>query len=311
MSVRKWEKLFKSFQILVPGSVSNLGCGFDSLGLAVSLYFKTSVHSAPAFRFEMHCNGKPLDIPEEENLYLKVLRSCYPVSPDDWHFTVNIETEVPPRRGLGSSACAVISAMMTAARLQNLKLEHDQLLHTAMQWEPHPDNMCASLLGGFTVAMQSDQGEIYHQKLSFPDHLKVLLLIPEWQVSTAEARKLLPDVYAKQAVISNIQRLAYFMACLQDGNLHGLRESVRDQIHQPYRAQLMPFARDLLDAQEFSRETAVMISGSGPTFAMLYRVHEKKIRSVIQEIMSIHKVHYDLRNVEVDEEGARIESLED
>ncbi|MCI0415485.1 homoserine kinase [bacterium] len=308
--LRHWTKSFKSFQILVPGSVSNLGCGFDTLGLAISLYFKTSVHSARDFQFEMTCNGRPLELPREENLYLKVLRSCYPVSPDDWHFHVNIETEISPKRGLGSSACCVISALLTAARLLNLKQEARQVLSTATQWEPHPDNLCASVLGGFTVAMSNDSGALHYQKLSFPRSLRLMLMIPEWQISTDEARRLLPQVYSQEAVIGNLQRLAYFMGCIQDGNFHALRESVRDQIHQPYRAPLMPFARDLLE-KDFGGETAIMISGSGPTFAVLYRIHQRRIRTIIQEIMSVHQIPYELRNVMVDYEGARIESLED
>ncbi len=307
---RKWTKAFKSFQLLVPGSVSNLGCGFDTLGLAVSLYFKTSVHSAPDFRLDMTCHGRRLELPPEENLFLKVLRSCYPVSPDDWQFHINIETEIFPRRGLGSSACCVISALMTAARLLNLKQEPRQVLTTATQWEPHPDNLCASVLGGFTVAMPTDSGALHYQKLSFPRSLRLILMIPEWQISTDEARRLLPQVYSQQAVIGNLQRLAYFMGCIQDGNFHALRESVRDQIHQPYRAPLMPFARDLLE-RDFGEETAIMISGSGPAFAILYRVHQRRIRAIIQEVMSIHQIGYELRNVMVDYEGARIESLED
>lgn len=311
MANRKWVKAFKSFQILVPGSISNLGCGFDTLGLAVSLYFKTSIHSAPEFSFTASSNGKPLEIPEEENLFLKVLRQCYPVSPDDWRFQICIETEVPPKRGLGSSACATISALLTAARLLNLRQDTAQIINTATVWEHHPDNICASLRGGLTVAMQNEAGCVLHQKLEFPQSLKILLLIPEWEISTEEARRLLPQLYPQQAVVGNLQRLAFFMATLQDGNFQGLRESVRDQIHQPYRATLMPFARDLLESSNFPSDSAVMISGSGPTFACFYRGHEKNVRSVIQEVMSIHHVGYDLRNVMVDTEGARIESLED
>ncbi len=307
---QKWTKAFKSFQILVPGSVSNLGCGFDSLGLAISLYFKISIHSAPRFQLEMKCNGKPLDMPAEENLFLKVLRSCYPVCPDDWHFTATIETEVPPRRGLGSSACATAGAIIAAARLMNLKQEAHQILTTALQWEPHPDNLCASILGGFTAAMMDYAGSVHYRKLSFPRMLKLLLLIPEWQVSTEEARRLLPDSYPKQAVIGNLQRLAYFMGCLQNGNFEALRESVRDQIHQPYRAPLMPFARDLLES-EIGNENAILLSGSGPTFAILYRVHRRRIRSIIQRIMATHGIPYEMRNVMIDSEGARVESLED
>ncbi|HEY4492501.1 MAG TPA: homoserine kinase [Acidobacteriota bacterium] len=308
---KKWEKAFKSFQILVPGSISNLGCGFDSLGLAVSLYFKTSVHSAPQFQLEMKCNHKTLLLKEADNLFLTALRRCYPVSPDDWRFSIMIETEFAPKRGLGSSACAVISAILMAAKLMNFKQDAGQVLHTAMQWESHPDNLCASVLGGFTVAMQDDGGAIYYQKLPFPKALRILLLIPEWEISTEEARRLLPQLYPQQAVIANLQRLAFFLGSLQDGNFRGLRESVRDQIHQPYRAPLMPFARELLDSPKFSSDCAVVISGSGPSFAVLYRVHEKKIRSVIQEIMSIHRIPYELRTVVLDNEGARIESLED
>jgi homoserine kinase len=307
---RTWTKSFKSFQILVPGSVSNLGCGFDSLGLAVSLYFKTSIHSTPVFQLEMKCNGKNLDLPQEENLYLKALRNCYPVCPDDWQFSVSIETEIPPKRGLGSSACCVISALITAARLMNLKQDSRQILTTALQWEPHPDNLCASISGGFTVAMASDSGTVRYHKLPFPRSLRLLLVIPEWEVSTAEARRMLPEDYSRKAVIGNLQRLAYFMGALQEENFCGFRESVRDQIHQPYRASLMPYARELLD-HDFGDETAMMISGSGPTFAVLYRSNQQRIRSVIQEIMAIHGISYELRNVMIDYDGARVESLED
>jgi homoserine kinase len=311
MSNRKWTKTFKSFQILVPASISNLGCGFDTLGLAVSLYFKTSVHSAADFNLQISCNGKTLEIQEDENVFLKVLRNCYPVSPDDWHFNIQIETEVPPRKGLGSSACAVISAILTAAKLQNLRQDPIQVLHTAMQWESHPDNICASVYGGFTVAMLDETKAIFCQNVPFPQSLRILLLVPEWEIKTEEARKLLPETYPLQTVVGNLQRLAFFMACMQDGNFAGLRESVKDQVHQPYRAALMPFARDLLDSARFSSDSAVVISGSGPSFAVLYKGHEKSIRSAIQEIMSIHHIGYDMKDVVVDEEGARIESLED
>jgi homoserine kinase len=309
--MKKWSKEFKSFRILVPGSISNLGCGFDTLGLAISLYFKTSVHSSAAFHFEMKCNNKPLEIPAAENLFLKVLRSCYPVSPDDWNFTIHIDTEVPPRRGLGSSACAAVSAILLAARLLNLRQEPHQIIQTAQKWEAHPDNLCASVYGGFTAAMQDDASVVFCRKLSFPDTLRILLLIPEWEISTEEARQLLPQLYPQQAVVANLQRLAYFIACLQNGSLQGLRESVRDQIHQPYRAPLIPFGRELLDTAALGDESALFISGSGPTFAVLYRAHENDIRSRIQQVMAVHEMPYELRNVIPDQDGARIESLED
>ena len=307
---RNWTKAFKDFQILVPGSISNLGCGFDTLGLAVSLYFKTVVCSAPDFEFQMKCNGRPMELPLEDNLYLKVLRNCYPVSPDDWQFHISIDTEIPPKRGLGSSACCVISAVLTAARIMNLRHEPKQVLSTATQWEPHPDNLCASFLGGFTVAMTTESGALYSHKFPFPRSLHLMLMIPEWQIATDEARRLLPQVYSQATVIGNLQRLAFFMACLQDGNLEGFRESVRDQVHQPYRAPLMPFARDILET-EFGDQNAIMISGSGPTFAILYKTQQQRIRSMIQEVMAVHQIPYELRNVVIDFEGARIESLED
>ncbi len=159
--------------------------------------------------------------------------------------------------------------------------------------------------------MQDDTGGVYCRRLSFPDELRVMLIIPEWQISTEEARRLLPQLYPQQAVVSNLQRLAYFIACLQERDFEGFRESVRDQIHQPYRAPLIPFARDLLESTHFSDDTAVMISGSGPAFAVFFRTQENKIRSAIQEVMAKHELQYELRNVVVDSEGARIESLED
>jgi homoserine kinase len=309
--VRRPSGSFKSFRVLVPGSISNLGCGFESLGLAVSLYFKTTVRPATTFDLQTCCNGRPMEIPDAENLFLKVLRCCYPVSPDDWHFSVDIDTEVPPRRGLGSSACAVLSALITAARMMCLPLEPAQMLKTAMQWEPRPDNLCAGILGGFVAAMQEECGAVAVSRLPFPKTLKILLLIPQWEIPAHEACRLLPALYPRQTVVSNLQRLAFFLASLQNGEFQQLAESVRDQIHQPYRVPLIPFARDLLESGEFPKETAVFISGAGPAFAMLYRVHEKRIRAAAQRIMSRHPISYELFPVLVDKEGARVEQLED
>ncbi len=302
---------FKGFRILVPGSLSNLGCGFDALGLAVSLYFKTSVRPAPRFHLEMTHNGRPLCIPPEENIFLKVLRSCYPISPDDWHFAVSIDSEVPPRRGLGSSACAIVSALHAAGRLQKLAVNPAQTVHTAMQWEAAPDGLCAAVFGGFMTSMMDENGKLSYLPLPFPENMQILLLIPQWEVSTQEARRLLPQLYPQQAVIGNLQRLAFFLACLLTGDFRELRESVRDQVHQPYRAPLIPFARDLLETDAFSPDTAIFISGSGPTFAVCYRANEKRIRSAIQKIMAAHGIPYELLPVQIDREGARIESLED
>lgn len=309
--MRRSSDSFRAFRILVPGSLSNLGCGFDALGLAVSLYFKTCVRPSPKFHLETSHNGRTLAIPPEENLFLKVLRSCYPISPDDWHFAISIDSEVPPRRGLGSSACAIVSALHTAARLQKLPMDASRTVHTAMQWEAAPDGLCAAVHGGFMTSMMDEGGKLSYLPLPFPEHVRILLLIPQWEVSTQEARRLLPQLYPQQAVVANLQRLAFFLASMVAGDLRELRESVRDQIHQPYRVPLIPFARDLLDSDAFPPDCAIFISGSGPTFAVCYRTRERRIRSAIQKIMANHGIPYELCPVQIDREGARIESLED
>jgi homoserine kinase len=242
--MKNWEKEFKSFQVLVPGSISNLGCGFDTLGLAVSLYFKTSIHSSQSFAFESHCNGKSLDFPESENLFLRVLRSCYPISPDDWRFTVSIDTEIPPKKGLGSlclrydqrTACSgqvdefASETSRSCIRLSNGN--HTRITCALRSWEGlrRPCRMIPARYITGNWPFQESQGAVADS---------------EWEVSTEEAREIAASTVSTASGDWQSSTPGIFSRMSSGWKIERVEESVRDQVHQPYRAPLMPFARDL------------------------------------------------------------------
>lgn len=259
----RWAALTHT-EIAVPGSASNLGPGFDTLGLALQLYVRVRILCIEPDRpGDLACAFVGQRLVGENRLE----RACRLLAERHGlelpHMRLEIHCGVPMRAGLGSSAAAAVAGFRLFEALHGLR-PVDELLATAAELEGHADNAAACLLGGLTGCCEIAPGRFAAWSRRWPDELRVIVATPVVEVETRAARHVLPDTIARQDGVFNLQRLAWLLHALEAGDFEPLAEALRDRWHQPYRASLVP-AWDRLAKLRHPDLVGVCVSGSGPS----------------------------------------------
>jgi homoserine kinase len=253
--------------VRVPCSTSNLGSGFDALSAALNLYLTldAAVEDDTGGLHWIFSGEVPSD-----NIIESAFRSALKhteLSPPG--LRIKVHNPIPLRRGLGSSGAAIIGGIKLAEWLSNQEFQQQDILEIALPLEGHPDNLAASLLGGWVLSLVDDSG-VKAERLSGALRVQFVVCVPEIEVPTSAARKILPPTYALQDVVFNLQRISLFVHALHNGKPELLREATRDRIHQPYRSKLVPGMENILALNDLPAGLAdklhcVTISGSGST----------------------------------------------
>lgn len=255
--------------VRVPASTANLGPGFDTLGMALQLYawVEMSWAASPEIvLYGQHLDNVPTD---ESNLMYQVAQDLFlaagvPVRP----LRIGVYSDIPLTRGLGSSAAAIIGALVAANQLAGKPFSDDALFQMATRLEKHPDNVGAALFGGFVAA--SWDGQRAEAIRIEPDpRLQGLAVIPNFHLSTAAARSVLPEAVAMKEAVANISRSSLLVAALSSGRLDVLGQAMRDSLHQPYRMQLVPGMPEILEQAPAYGALGAALSGAGPTLLAL------------------------------------------
>ena len=290
------------FILKVPASMSNLGAGFDTFGLAVNLYNVFHVKSSRTFSISFI----DLDIKPEENLFLKVYKRCIEIfNEEEMPVSITIKTEIPFSRGLGSSSSAIIGAIKTFSLLYEKELSYRDIFKIAYEFEPHPDNLVPALVGGFNVCLK-DEEQTFFNTIDFPEELTIIAIIPDIKISTEEARKILPAKIDIKDAIYNIQRSNLLLSSLVLKRFELLKEAVKDKLHQPYRKSLIPFYDNIEKIAYDSGANAVFISGSGSTIGIFALENEEIIGKTCVEFLKSKGVDGTYKILSVDKEGARV-----
>ena len=286
----------------VPASTSNLGSGFDTLGLALSLYNYFTAEPSDRWSFEIEGEGK--DLPkDDENLFARVyIRACEVFGGKPFPLKVKMINHIPTARGLGSSATAIVSALKFWELFQSKELSVEEKLKVAFEFEPHPDNLLPALLGGFLICAV-DEG-VYYQRLDFPEDIKIVVCIPDFELSTKKAREVLRKEISLKDAIYNLQRASLLIGSLCKRNYGLLKEAVKDRLHQPYRKELIPGFNDVLESAYSSGALAVFLSGAGPTVASFCLEEEDKVGKAMVSAFERHGVRARYLSLSVDKEGA-------
>lgn len=257
------------WHIKVPATTANLGSGFDSLGMALSLPLECWYSEAPETIISARGEGEGVVAETEENLVWKTadwLYRDYTGNPlPSGHLTV--KSRIPLARGLGSSAAAIVAGLTLANTLLPERLSRQTLLDYATRAEGHPDNVAAALYGGFVLAWHDGQ-KFRVQNYPAPD-LRCLVLIPDFPVSTEKARAVLPREVPLADAVFNAQRLALWIDAVSRRDWTLLRHAGGDRLHQPYRAPLIPGLTAVIDAALGAGAAFAALSGSGPTLLSL------------------------------------------
>jgi len=243
--------------VKVPASSANLGPGYDVLAAALAMQLELEVEEAGSFSIEAEGLGVPLD---RTNLCVRSFESLR--SADGISF--RIRSEIPLAAGLGSSAAAIVAGLLAADHLYELALEPEDILIKAAEIEGHPDNVAAALYGGFVVCAGDADG-LTATRLDPPQGVEGVVVIPNEQVPTEEARKALPDEIPLVDAVANISAASELVLGIQRSDLTLIGRGLADRIHQPHRAHLYPRSMEIVQEAPMMGAIGATISGAGPT----------------------------------------------
>ena len=248
----------QSVTIRVPASTSNLGPGFDCLGVALRLYNSVTISRTKdqlGFVKSRPSSARPEKIvAEAADLFFRRTKRARFV------FSCSANEQIPRSRGLGSSATIRLAVLHGLNALTGSSVDRFSILRLAAELEGHPDNATPASLGGFTVV----RGENV-QRFEVSPRLKFILLIPEFEIQTVAARKLLPTKISRTAAIQSTSNAAAIAAAFASRQYEHLRRAFVDQLHQPFRKKLIPFLPRVIDAAEKAGALGAFLSGSGST----------------------------------------------
>ena len=290
-------------QIRVPASTSNLGPGFDCLGLALQLYNTLTLtrsdekvkfpggmigESATAF-FQKATGGKIAPFP----------------------FDIQIDGDIPISRGLGSSVTVRLGVLMGLAELvkEEFPVTREQLLELLIELEGHPDNAVASFLGGFAVCAHASadaaDGFVYTRAAVGPE-LSFVTLVPDLKLSTEVARGLLPKEVPFRHAVENAQRTARIAAAFCTGDYAALRGMFVDHLHQPYRQVLIPGFADILAAAQEAGALGSFLSGAGSCLMALALDKVDSISAAMLAAAKKHNLPANILVLKADNDGVRV-----
>ncbi len=251
-------------KLRVPGSTSNLGSGFDTLGLAIDLHLIVRFELLRS-GFEIHARGEGAEtiLQLEQNLIVVAFdRLCHELHVERPPLRIDIENRLPMKRGFGSSGAAIIAGLVGANLFFDQKFSAMELLEMACAMEHHPENVSASLLGGLTIN-GVENGRLQCTRFVPPSEWVAACFVPELEIATTAARALLPENIPHRDAVQNTQRVATLVAAFAKREPSLLRFGVQDFLHQPYRKALIPGFEEICAAADRAGAYASFLSGSG------------------------------------------------
>ena len=249
----------------MPASVANLGSGYDSLGLALSLFLEVEGGRAEKDEFFYEGEGEiKLADPGDSLIHRAWRRAFSRLGKEAPPLSVRVFNPIPLARGLGSSAAAIVAGAALADLESEGALGREGVFEVAAEMEGHPDNAGASALGGFVVGYGPPWRA---ETLAFPPELLVAVAVPPFEVPTERARAVLPQEVPRADAVYNLSRTALWPLALLTGRYHVLKEAAQDQLHQPYRFALMPGAKEAMAAALSAGALAAFVGGAGPAVA--------------------------------------------
>ncbi|PLS83553.1 MAG: homoserine kinase [Actinobacteria bacterium] len=293
--------------VRVPATSANLGPGYDAVGLALSLSMRISLERAPQPLVEVHGVGADL-VPKGKDhpAYRAARFVADELGESDAHFRLIQENDIPPARGLGGSAAALVGGAVAANDLLGRAMAPPDLLNLVCDLDGHPDNAAPALLGGLVIGTLTPEG-IKSVRLE-PKNLKAVVAVPDFEVSTTAARHALPDSVPHRDAAFNVGRAGLLLGALATGEYELLRVAMQDRLHQPYRSHLIPGLEDVIEAACQNGAYGSCLSGSGPTvLAFAPEQHADRIARAMHATFEERGIEAPAWVLDVDLAGARVE----
>jgi len=315
----------RKVKVRVPATTANLGPGFDVLAIALRLYNTVEMEVGTAK------SGKKLQVDivgeGEDNLprdRRNVVYRAAKVVFDKFHFRpyslcIKLWNRIPLASGLGSSAAARIGGLVGANRLCGERLSSQQILNLAAEMEGHADNVSAAMMGGLVVSCVfssrgrkgwREQKRIEVVKLNPPENLSCVVCIPNFQILTSRARKILPKTVKLEQAVFTSSRVAMLLAALTRKRYELLGMAMEDRLHQPYRKRLVKGMYTVFEQALKAGALGVSLSGAGPSIFAFAKAsppwRAEKVGKAMREAFGRYEIESRYLVLGIDREGTKI-----
>lgn len=251
--------------VRVPCSTSNLGAGFDCIGLAFDRRLDAAWEPGDT-PLEVVRGGTLTDLDtthEDDTLVAAFTAELGRRGVDAVGGRMIVTSTIPVGVGLGSSGAAAVAGIALATAACGATLDLDAALASAVRLEGHPDNAAPALFGGLVAIAYTEHGTPSAMRLSLSPGLTFIFAAPDARVSTQRARAALPELVPHSAAVRNVGRMGALMYGLANADPTALAVGLSDELHVPYRLPLIPGARAVIDAAIEAGACGATISGSG------------------------------------------------
>jgi homoserine kinase len=250
--------------VRVPASTSNLGPGFDCLGIALRLYNNVTISRRRGG------SAGTMVRAAAAAFFARAKRTPFP-------FSCVIAGDVPACRGLGSSVTVRLGVINGLNELAERPLQRQEIFEICSYLEGHPDNAAPAVYGGFNIVRDGQR-----QTFTVSAQLHFVLLVPNFEIATEEARRVLPSRVDRLQAVENCRNACAVTAAFASREYEKLRGAFVDRLHQPFRKKLIPFLDNVIDAAESAGALGAFLSGSGSTIcAVTLRSPEKVSRAML------------------------------
>ncbi|GAX90886.1 homoserine kinase [Effusibacillus lacus] len=297
--------------IRVPATTANLGPGFDTFGMALSLYNTLEVDwSSGNLQIDVTGDGADLVPVNKTNAVYRAMQIVFERADqtallEKRGLYIRIHNAVPVTRGMGSSATAIVGGLWAANELLGHPLSVDELLNLAVQLEGHPDNVAPAILGGIVVSGIVKE-KAYAKRFSPPPGMKCVVAVPDFQLATKTSRKALPPAVPHGDAVSNVNRVGLMVAALMDGNLEMFCDLMEDRLHEPYRTPLVPGMKEAIAAAREAGAMGAVLSGSGPALIAFCRDGAAAIGNALQSGFATEGIESTILHLQPAEEGVAV-----
>lgn len=306
--------------VKVPASSANIGPGFDCLGLALPIYNTVTIEETviPGTGIEINMMSEEENFDEmvfdsipkdENNIVYKAVELLYnSIGQVPSELKINIQSQIPIARGLGSSSSVIVGGLLAANKLLGEPADETALLAIATEVEGHPDNVAPAILGGFVLSNQEDDGTISYCKLNWTEEWDITVCIPDFELATDIARSVLPKEVPMADAVFNVKHLAMLVQAVNTNDEKLMKRALQDRLHQQYREKLVPGMHEIIEA--FKHEDGILgcvLSGAGPSMLVISHKYDlDKIKSVVKDIWEKQNIKADVRTLKVEEKGAYV-----
>lgn len=299
----------KMIRLKVPATTANVGPGFDAIGIALDIY--------NILRVEKSSEGQVFTWPTDEapvsDKNNMVLQACHYLLEKHGDTTIGFsihmdECNIPISRGLGSSAAAIVAGLYAANYLLDNVYTTEDLINFATELEGHPDNVVPAILGGMVISTLEDS-EVLYSTVAFPETINFNVMVPDFKLSTAMARGVLPDTYSREECVLNISRVSMLINALVTHDYSKIRPCLKDAIHQPYRLSLINDSQSIMASAKAFNALGEFISGAGPTLIALTHSDEKEFSRKMADYLETLDDKWSLNQVKINSQGTITEVI--